>query len=237
MTILPVTLSLRTRLLLAGVLVNVMMLALLIADGISVMNKKLDERARIHLEEQKQLLNAALSVPLAGRQYRPLAQILERVRTDSGITYLVLFDHNEKLVASAGWDSEEPLPPAAAAPPGPLYAQGERLHTAMNIESSGIRIGRLQFGLSTAFMRTARAELVRENLAIGGFALILSVLSMIALSFWLTRNLAQLTKASENLAAGDLNVRLPGRSGDEVGKLTHSFNAMEIGRASCRERV
>jgi len=102
MSILPVTLSLRARLLLAGVLVNVVMLALLIVDGISVMGTKLDERARIHLEEQKQLLNAALSVPLAGRQYRTLAQILERVRTDSGITYLVLIDHNEKLVASVG---------------------------------------------------------------------------------------------------------------------------------------
>ena len=102
MRIVPFTLSLRARLLLAGVLVNVMMLALLIADGISVMNTKLNERAQIHLEEQKQLLNAALSVPLAGRQYRTLAQILERVRTDSGITYLVLIDHNEKLVASVG---------------------------------------------------------------------------------------------------------------------------------------
>ncbi|MGH8661489.1 MAG: EAL domain-containing protein [Burkholderiales bacterium] len=226
MTILSVTLSLRTRLLLAGVLVNVMMLALLIADGISVMNNKLDERARIHLEEQKQLLNAALSVPLAGRQYRTLAQILERVRTDSGISYLVLFDHNEKLVASTGWDEASPLPPVAASPTASFTAQGERFHTALDIESAGIRIGRLHFGVSTAFMRTARAELVRENLAIGGFALVLSILSMVALSFWLTRNLAQLTKASESLAAGNLNVRLPVEGGDEVGTLTHAFNAM-----------
>jgi len=226
MTILPVTLSLRARLLLAGVLVNVMMLVLLIADGISVMDNKLNERARTHLEEQKQLLNAALSVPLAGRQYRALAQILERVRTDSGITYLVLFDHNEKLVASAGWDDDRPLPPVDASPTATFSAHGETFHTALNIESAGIQVGRLHFGVSTAYMRTARAELIRENLAIGGFALLLSILSMVALSYWLTRNLAQLTKASENLAAGDLNVRLPVEGRDEVGKLTHAFNAM-----------
>jgi diguanylate cyclase (GGDEF)-like protein/PAS domain S-box-containing protein len=226
MKLLPVTLSLRTRLLLAGVLVNVMMLALLIADGISVMDNKLDERARIHLEEQKQLLNAALSVPLAERQYQTLTQILERVRTDNGITYLVLFDHNEKLVASVGWDENTPLPRVAAASTAPSFVAGERFHTAMNIDSLGIRIGRLHFGVSTAFMRTARAELIRENLVIGGFALLLSILSMVALSFWLTRNLAQLTAASQNLAAGDLNVRLPVEGGDEVGKLTHAFNTM-----------
>ncbi|MGH8634512.1 MAG: hypothetical protein ACRET7_10320, partial [Burkholderiales bacterium] len=108
MTLLPVTLSLRARLLLAGVLVNVVMLALLIADGISVMDKKLHDRARVHLEEQKLLLNAALSIPLAGSQYQTLAQILEGVRTDSGFIYLVLFDRNDKLVASAGWERDSP---------------------------------------------------------------------------------------------------------------------------------
>ena len=226
MKLLPVNLSLRTRLLLAGVLVNVMMLALLIADGISVMDKKLDERARIHIEEQKQLLNAALSVPLAERRYQTLNQILERVRTDNGITYLVLFDHNEKLVASVGWDENTPLPRVAGTSTAPSFVAGERFHTAMNIDSLGIRIGRLHFGVSTAFMRTARAELIRENLVIGGFALLLAILSMVALSFWLTRNLAQLTAASQNLAAGDLNVRLPVEGGDEVGKLTHAFNTM-----------
>ena len=134
MTILPITLSLRARLLLAGVLVNVVMLALLIADGISVMENKLHERARVHLEEQKQLLNAALSVPLAGRQYQTLAQILERVRTDSGITYLVLFDHNEKLVARVGWERDSPLPSVSTSPTASFSGQDERFHTAMDIE-------------------------------------------------------------------------------------------------------
>src|SRR5512134_331095 len=131
---LPVTLSLRTR--------------LLIADVISVMDKKLQERARIHLEEQKQLLNAALSVPLASRQYRAIIQILERVRSDSGITYLVLFDHNDNIVASAGWDEGRPLPAAADSFAAPLSLASERVHTAVNIESGGIRIGSLHFGIS-----------------------------------------------------------------------------------------
>ena len=45
-------------------------------------------------------------------------------------------------------------------------------------------------------------------------------------AYWLTRSLTRLTKASESLAGGDLNVRLPAGGGDEVGKLTHAFNAM-----------
>jgi len=69
-------------------------------------------------------------------------------------------------------------------------------------------------------------ELLRDHLLIVAGALILSIVSMVALSYWLTRNLAQLTTASESLAAGDLNVRLPVEAGDEVGRLTHAFNAM-----------
>jgi diguanylate cyclase (GGDEF)-like protein/PAS domain S-box-containing protein len=226
MKLIPAGLSLRARLLLAVVAVNIVMMVLLIFNGISVMDHKLDERTRVHLEEQKQLLNAALSVPLTARQTRALAEILERVRADSGIVYLVLFDHNERLVASAGWESGRPLPPVAALPVPSFMSRATHFHTAMDIDSGGTKIGRLHFGLNTEFMRTARAELIRENLAIGAFALLLSILSTIALSFWFTRSLVQLTKASDSLAAGDLNVRLPVEGGDEVGKLTHAFNVM-----------
>ncbi len=222
----PFSLSFRARLLLGGVLVNVIMLGLLIVNGISIMDGRLNEQARIHIEEQKQLLNAALSVPLVAGQRQALAEILERVRRDNGIIYLVLLDQNEKMVASAGWAHTSPLP--AVDPPAkkPFVGQTEHVHSAMDIEVGGRKIGRLHFGLSTAFVRAARAELIRDNLVIGGIALILSVLSTVALSYWLTRSLAQLTRASENLAAGDLNVRLPVEGGDEVGRLTQAFNAM-----------
>jgi diguanylate cyclase (GGDEF)-like protein/PAS domain S-box-containing protein len=69
-------------------------------------------------------------------------------------------------------------------------------------------------------------ELLRDHILIVAGALILSVVSMVGFSYWLTRSLAQLTSASESLASGDLNVRLPVEGGDEVGKLTRAFNAM-----------
>jgi diguanylate cyclase (GGDEF)-like protein/PAS domain S-box-containing protein len=226
MKIAPLPLTFRARLLLGSVLVNGMMLILLIVNGIGIMDDRLNEQARVHIEEQKQLLHAALSVPLAAGQQHALDEILERVRRDNGIVYLVLFDRGDKLVASAGWSSTSPLP--AADPPAkkPFFGQTEHIHSVMDIEAAGRRIGKLHFGLSTAFMRTARAELIRDSLVIGGLVLVLSVISMVALSYWLTRNLARLTRASESLAAGDLNVRLPVEASDEVGQLTHAFNAM-----------
>jgi diguanylate cyclase (GGDEF)-like protein/PAS domain S-box-containing protein len=226
MGFLPASLSLRTRLLLAGALVQVMVLALLIVNGISIMDAKLNERTRVHLEEEKQLLSAALLIPLASGQYQALGEILDRVRRDDGISYLVVLDRDGKAVARAGWEQDRPLPAVAAAPDLRLAGQEKYLHAATDIETAGRRVGRVHFGISTAFLQIARTELIRENLAIGALALFLSVVSMVALSFWLTRNLAQLTKASERLAAGELTVRLPVEGRDEVGKLTHAFNSM-----------
>ncbi len=110
MAVLPASLSLRTRLLLAGALVQVMVLALLIVNGISIMDAKLNERTRIHLEEQKQLLTAALLMPLAGGQHGALGEILQRVRRDDGISYLVVLDRDGKVVARAGWEQDRALP-------------------------------------------------------------------------------------------------------------------------------
>jgi diguanylate cyclase (GGDEF)-like protein/PAS domain S-box-containing protein len=203
-----------------------MMLVLLIINGINIMDAKLNERTRINVEEEKQLLAAALLMPLASNQYGALGEILERVRHDDGISYLVVLDRDGKTVARAGWEQGRPLPAVETAPSTQLARQEKYIHAAMDIEAAGRKVGRVHFGISTAFLQTARDELIRENVAIGALALILSIVSMGALSFWLTRNLAQLTKASESLAAGDLTVRLPVEGRDEVGKLTHAFNAM-----------
>jgi diguanylate cyclase (GGDEF)-like protein/PAS domain S-box-containing protein len=223
---LPLSLSLRSRLLVGGVAVNVMMLALLIVNGIGIMDDRLSEQTRIHLEEQKQLLNAALSVPLAAGQYRALDETLERVRRDDGLVYLLLFDRDDKLVASAGWEDAGTAPPFQADAKRQFPGLMDHLHSEVDIEAAGRRIGRLHFGLSTGFMQAARADLIRESVLIGGIALLLSAVLMVALSYWLTRSLAQLTEASQSLAAGNLNVRLPVEGGDEVGRLTYAFNAM-----------
>jgi diguanylate cyclase (GGDEF)-like protein/PAS domain S-box-containing protein len=70
--------------------------------------------------------------------------------------------------------------------------------------------------------------------AIAGIALGVSIVLMVALSYWLTRSLTQLTVASERLAAGDLGVRLPVKGGHEIARLTQAFNTMA---ASLQERL
>ena len=229
----PFSPSLRMRLLLAGVLVQTVMLALLIVNGISVMEEKLGERTRAHLDDQKQFLKAVLAPPLAAGDYATAQKVLERVRRDDGIAYLVLFDATGKTVAASGSERDR-SPPLNERPQHKGVGKAGHLDTEIAIEMDGRAQGTLRFGLSTAFMQTARSELVRDNLAIGVVALILSIVSMIGLSYWLTRNLTRLTRASAQVAAGDLEVHLPVESDDEVGRLTHAFNTMA---AALQERI
>jgi diguanylate cyclase (GGDEF)-like protein/PAS domain S-box-containing protein len=217
-------LPLRSRLLLASAAVQLVMMALLIYNAISVMDEKLTERTRIHLEGQKQLLSAALAIPLANVDRAQVQEVLERARREQAISYLVLFDRKGRVVAASGWDKRAPLPPREAV----LSARGDDnvFHTETEVRIGGERYGKLALGLSTGFLKTARMQLIRDNLAIGVILLILSTGLMVGLAYWLTRNLTKLSAASAQLAAGDLAVRLPVRGGDEVAQLTHAFNTM-----------
>lgn len=217
-------LPLAARLLLASAVVQLLMMALLIYVSTSVMDEKLIERTRIHLEEQKQLLSAALAGPLAKWDRRQAHEVLDRARREQGIVYLVLYDRKGRVVTTSGWDKATPLPPREV-----LLTSGrgnDVFHTEMDVRIGGERYGKLALGLATGFLKTARMELIRDNLAIGFIVLLLSTGLMVGLAFWLTRNLTRLSAAASRLAAGDLGVRLRVRGGDEVAQLTYAFNTM-----------
>jgi len=65
-------------------------------------------------------------------------------------------------------------------------------------------------------------------------ALAISIGLMVAVSYWLTRSLTRIVAASERLAQGDLDVRLPVDGSHEVGRLAHAFNVMA---GALQERV
>jgi len=214
----------RWRLLLGSAAVQLLMLALLIYNSIVVMDARLIERTRIHLEEQKQLLNAALAMPVAKNDAEKIQEVLDHARREQGISYLVLLDRTGNVVAASGWDVSTPLPPRESV----LTARDrdDIFHTEAEVNARGAPYGTLAFGLSTGFIKTARLQLIRDNMAIGLIALLLSTGLTIGLVYWLTRHLSELSGASKRLAAGDLSVRVPVRGGDEVAQLTNAFNTM-----------
>lgn len=220
------TASLRLKLVLATVLVEVAMLVVLVANSARLIESSLVEQANLRLAEAKNLLNTSLASPLAERDYVALREILDENRRKEGIVYLVLSDSKEHVVASSGWDMRLPLPPEDTAQTIRTAEHGDRFDTEMPVELAGQRYGTLRFGISTEFLKSAKSHLVNQSLLIAAGAMLLSAILLALVGYWLTRHLGTLTRASESVAAGDFDVDLPVQTQDEVGQLTATFNTM-----------
>ena len=223
---LPHTRSLRLKLLVASVLVEVVLLGLLLANSQRLIQKNLVEQAVLRTEELNPLLSAALAGPLAERDHATLVDILKASQRKDGLSYLVLFDNAGRLIASSGWVVGRPLPVLDRDFTENDSDSRDRYDTQTPIILAGQQYGLLRYGLSTEFLISAKQTLLQQSLLIALAGVMLSVLLLGLIGAWLTRHLEQLAVASRQVAAGDFNVTLPVRSRDEVGELTEAFNAM-----------
>jgi PAS domain S-box-containing protein len=238
MNLLRKPLSLRAKLVLASVVVEICMLTLLVSNSVRLMHERLLEQAQLRVAEMNVLLNAAVAGPLALRDYATLVDLLEESRRDRGIEYLVLQDHNGgPIIVAAGWDRKHALPPAKTRISPDDIEPGTRLDIQVPIGIAGHTLGRLQYGMSTEFLASARAHLLRQSLLIAGAEVALSVLLLALLGIWLTRNLGELSRAAHTVAEGNFDLRLTARSRDEVGTLVQAFNAMTERIRADRERL
>ena len=205
---LPHTRSLRFKLLVASVLVEVVLLGLLLANSQRLIEKNLVEQAVLRTEELNPLLSAALAGPLAERDRATLVDILKASQRKDGLSYLVLFDNAGKMIAASGWDVGKPLPvldlDIAAENPDNI----DRYDTQTPILLSGQQYGRLHYGLSTEFLSSAKQTLLQQSLLIAAVEVTLSVLLLGLIGAWLTRHLGQLAVASRQVAAGDFRAPL-----------------------------
>ena len=126
-------------------------------------------------------------------------------------------------VAAEGWEEGRPLPP-----PDPMLRleNGPVHHAELPVQLGGRVYGHLRYGLSTAVFARTQSRLLRESVMIALAEIVLSVVLLAALGYWLTRHLERLTRGAERLAEGDLDVRLPVLTQDEIGRLTSTFNGM-----------
>lgn len=227
----PRGLSLRSKLVLLSLIVEVVMLTLLVVNSVRLSQDSLLAQARARYTELNTLFNAALAAPLSQRDYATLNEILAESERLEGVVYAVLVDRSGHVVASAGWKKGRTLP--VVTPSTKVADTGaDRFDTSTQIMLAGQEYGTLHYGVSTAFLTEARVHLVRQSMLIAGVEILLSTLLLAGLGFWLTRHLASLTRASEAFAQGHLDIRLPVLSDDEVGSLTHAFNSMADAIAS-----
>ena len=217
----PFLRSLRTKLLLSSLLIEATMLALLVGNGMRLIEQQLEQQLEVRVQAIELAYKTAVAVPLAARDYATLRDIIDGWRKSSDVTYLVVTDPRRQILAASGWEPSSPLPS-----PSREFVGGAIYHVAFDVQLQGQVYGAVHYGLSTSYIEAAKAALFQQGTLIALVELSLSLLLLLLTGFWLTRHLVTLAEASARVADGDFSVRLEYNSRDEVGLLAHSFNAM-----------
>ena len=137
--------TVRGRLLMAALLVEMVMLALLVGNSLRLLHDAMGDQAREQADQIAPVLSAALVAPLAQYDYATVQAVLDESHAIHGIEYLAVTDASGEVVATSGWPAGKPLPPVT----GDFNLDGDnnppRYDMALPIRQSGQTLGQLQW--------------------------------------------------------------------------------------------
>lgn len=218
--------TVRGRLLMAALLVEMVMLALLVGNSLRLLHDAMGDQAREQADQIAPVLSAALVAPLAQYDYATVQAVLDESHAIHGIEYLAVTDASGEVVATSGWPAGKALPPVT----GDFNLDGDnnppRYDMALPIRQSGQTLGKLQFGLDLTRILVARKQLVTQGVLIAVSELLLSAGLLTLLGLLITRQLSVLTTASLRVAQGQLTMEPVPEGQDDVGRLGAAFNVM-----------
>ncbi|MEY2632133.1 MAG: hypothetical protein RIR00_787, partial [Pseudomonadota bacterium] len=218
--------SLRGRLLVLALAIEAVMLTLMVANSLRLLAGHMGEQARRQAEQLTPVLMAAITAPLLQKDYSTVHAVLEESKTAPGIDYVAVTDNFHRVVAQVGWPEHQPLPPPDLKfdifddPEHPRY------DVVRPLVFYGQPLGQLHFGIDLRHIGTAYHQLFLQGSGIAALELLLSAALMIVLGLFLTRHLMALTRASREVASGNLTPDRVPQGQDEIGQLGAAFNTM-----------
>ena len=211
-------LGLKGKLVLAGMALQLCVLALVGGGTFWWVARFLDADQQAHARQIKPLLVAALAVPMAQRDYASVAAILKESRATSDLVFLRVLDANGNLIAAEGKS-----PSAAADVPTLIAASALYDEFSVPLSLGGQALGDVKFGLSRVRLELAARDVIVNVLQVGSLALLVFSLLLWWISVALTRPLQTLVTATRDMRAGNYDIDLVSGGGDEIGTLESAF--------------
>ena len=206
---------------------SALVVALLLAASLGL-SRLATYQERAALTEAAAERGAALAEGLAARAVAPLLAgdgpgleaLVREAGAGRGVVAVRILDRDGGVAAA--------LEPAAqGGPRAGEPRQGERLRAAAPLLAGGARLGEAQVELDlAALVGPALARTARWLAALAAALVVLGVAAGLGFVALLVGPLRRLRAGVERLSAGDLEVRVPPTSRDEVGELTRAFNEM-----------
>ncbi len=218
--------TIRGRLLLLAIGVEVLMLTILVSNSLRLLHGAMTNQAHTQVQEYSPVLVAALTAPLAQRDYSTLQAIITESQQSGGINYIVVVDRTGKRVVSSGWATDQRLPEPVK--DLPLFEKKKKMRydVVVPLSLNGQPLGTLHYGLDLSHIISARRVLLTQGLGIAAVEIVLSSLILLLIGYWLTRHLTTLTQASLEVASGNLTPAALPEGKDDLGQLGIAFNTM-----------
>ena len=218
--------TVRGRLLFLAIGLEAIMLTVLITNSIRLLQSAMSNQVQSQAQQFSPVLLAALTAPLAARDYATMQAVVDESQTSGDLDYIVVVDRSGHRIAANGWPADIPLPESSKDLSLFKNKKGPRYDVTVPIEFQRQPLGKLHFGINLSQLAQARKELLLQGAGIAALEILLSSVILLILGFWLTRHMTSLTKASLDVASGNLSPPLLPEGNDDVGKLGAAFNIM-----------
>ena len=218
--------SIRTRLVIVSILIEVTMLGLLIANSLRLMTTVMEERTEARLQTVSPLLNASLGARLFERDHASVREIVQQLVNSSAaeLDYVVVFDDKNVLYAQAGKVDAAHLP---AIDQDIRQSLDDLVYdTAVPLTLGGETVGYARYGLSLASYIASKNNILHQSLLIAAAEILFTLLALGLAGFLLTRHIKSLLTATQKVIGGDYDLQIPVASRDEIGVLASNFNTM-----------
>lgn len=218
--------SLRSQLLLAGLLFQCLLLAGYFLVTSSVLRDGMRDNLQVAARQTAEIINLAVAAHASDGRLSELQDFFRELIGDSsdGLTYLLIEDERGQRLLTAGRLPSGPLPDADR----DTLAALDRgiLHQRQALLLNDNQVGLLQFGLATDGLLGVLEHMLRLVLLFNLGALVIASLAISLFSRRLGRRLKNLMNATNALAAGDYQSRVREQGHDELTRLADNFNRM-----------
>lgn len=214
------------RLLLLAIGLEFLMLTLLVGNSLRLFHQAMSDQVQAQAQEISPVLIAALTAPLAQRDYATIQAILDESTVTDSLNYIVVVDRHGNRLTTDGFSAERPLPEASRTFSSSLLLTEGIYHVARHITYLQQPLGDLHFGLNLTRILTARKTLLIQGAGIAVVEIILSSLVLLLLGLWLARHMRSLTRASLEVADGNFSLQPLPEGEDDIGQLGRAFNLM-----------
>ena len=218
--------TVRGRLLLLAIGIELLMLTILVLNSLRLQHGAMTNQARLQAEQFYPVLGAALTAPLAQRDFATVQAVINESCSAGGVDYIVVVDRSGSRISSVGWPTDKPLPNPSRELQLFESKKEPRYDMVVPISMQNQPLGTVHFGLNLSQIVSARRMLLIQGVSIAVVEIILSSLILLLIGFWLTRNLTTLTRASLAVASGNLSPPPVPEGSDDVGQLGVAFNTM-----------